>query len=196
MTRSFLAVFCVLVALLATQAPVAAQTPLAAAQDDDESEEGESSEESECVEPVSIQTVRGTIIETEELELFEGDDHLRVVLLLDDGNDDPEDDMELDFLVFGKGELLELGSDYRVTVSQLPSTGLATFESRAAFLGTDLMCSAESSIEEVLDDGSTVPIDVSGFDLPSVPVTPRQVAIGFGALAVLTFLFREPRTAH
>lgn len=189
-------------ALFAYATPVAAAQNVDSADEADgadgadETDESEESDATQCAEALSAQTVRGTILEIEQLELFEGDDHYRALLAIDDGNEDAEDDMQIDFLVFGKGDLLDVDSDYVVTYNEFEATGGQPFESRAAFLGNDLTCATESTILAIDADGETVPIDVSGFNLPSVPVTPRQVAIGFGALALLTFLFREPRIRH
>lgn len=100
-------------------------------------------------------------------------------------------DEQREFVVVGKGDKLEVGETYEVTISE--AAGGDSFEDRIAYLGEELECSSTSTIVLIEDDGTRSPIDVSGFDLPSLPVTPRQVGIAFGGLAIVTFLFREPR---
>ncbi len=119
---------------------------------------------------------------------------------------DPPDEIEVpevlevlepeqrEFIIFGKGGVLDVGETYEARIGEV--NGGDNFAERIAYLGEELQCSAQSTIVGVDDLGNTFAIDVSGFDLPSIPVTPRQVAIAFGGLALLTFLFREPRSTH
>lgn len=179
-----------------------ARAPVVAAQD--------------CDEPTSVETIRGELLEIEKLDLYEDtDDHYRALLELEIPEEDPEPTSEepsedelaeepepievpeaeqREFIIFGKGGALDVGETYEARIGEV--NGGDNFAERIAYLGEELQCSSQGTIVGVDDLGNTFAIDVSGFDLPSIPVTRRQVAIAFGGLAVLTFLFREPRSTY
>lgn len=180
-----------LIVILMLNAMMFARAPLAGAQD--------------CPDPTNTDTIRGELVEIEELddeetdesteeitddsgEVIEPPDRYRAVLLLE------EDETTREFLIIGKGDKIDIGSTYLATINEFD--GGVNYTNRIAYLIDEYPCTEGSTILAVDDDGGTSQIDISGFDLPSFPVTPRQVATAFGALAVLTFIFREPRVNH
>lgn len=127
----------------------------------------------DCGAPSEVTTVRGELDSIEESERYPfSDDHYNVQLRTEDDN--------VEFVLFGGGDLLELGQTYEVELHRYPEDdGWVDY----AYLHAGEQCGPRTTLMLVDETGLLVEIEK-----PPLFVSPISLAEFFGGFAIFVVL--------